>query len=95
MATKKKKIKILVDGRWFEDYYSGVSTYLKGLYNSLSKYDSIEITVVGRDIDALRYNFPRNIEFIRSNSTSNIKYTFVDLPRIINKGNYDLEAILE
>ncbi len=83
------KIKILVDGRWFDSYYSGVSTYLKGLYNDLSEDENFEITIVGNNIDKLKEEFPENIKFIQLNSTFNLKRLYYDIPNLIKKHNFD------
>lgn len=84
-----KKIKILVDGRWFDSYYSGVSTYIKGLYNSLAGDNNIEVTIVGSNIDKLRLEFPVNIKFIQLDSRCNLKRLNYDIPKIIRKYNFD------
>jgi glycosyltransferase involved in cell wall biosynthesis len=83
------KIKILVDGRWFDSYYSGVSTYLKGLYNDLSEDENFEITIVGSNIDKLKEEFPENIKFIQLNSTFNLKRLYYDIPNLIRKHDFD------
>lgn len=84
------KIKILVDGRWFDSYYSGVSTYIKGLYNALSQDENFEITIVGgSNADKLKEEFPENIKFIQLNSTFNLKRLYYDMPKLIKKHNFD------
>jgi glycosyltransferase involved in cell wall biosynthesis len=84
-----QKIKILVDGRWFDSYYSGVSTYIKGLYNDLSEDQNFEVTIVGSNIDKLKEEFPENIKFIQLNSRSNLKRLYYDIPNLIKKHNFD------
>lgn len=84
-----KKIKILVDGRWFDSYYSGVSTYIKGLYNDLSKDQNFEITIIGSNIAKLKEEFPKNIKFIQLNSRFNLKRLYYDIPKIIKENNFD------
>lgn len=84
-----QKIKILVDGRWFDSYYSGVSTYIKGLYNDLSEDKNFEITIVGSNIVKLKEEFPENINFIQLNSAFNLKRLYYDIPNLIKKHNFD------
>lgn len=83
------KIKILVDGRWFDSYYSGVSTYIKGLYNDLSEDHNFEITIVGSNIEKLKAEFPKNVKFIKLNSRFNLKRLYYDIPNIIKKNSFD------
>lgn len=84
-----KKIKILVDGRWFDSYYSGVTTYLKGLYNAVAKDQNFAITIIGSDIVKLEKEFPDNVSFIEMQSKSKIKRLYYDIPKIITKYEFD------
>lgn len=84
-----KKIKILVDARWFDSYYSGVSTYIKGIYNALAEDPTFEITFIGSDEEKLRKEFPVHVKFILHQSSSNFKRLFFDIPRIIKKHKFD------
>lgn len=83
------KIKILVDGRWFESFYSGVTTYIKGLYNALAKDPDFEITVIGNNIDKIRKDFPLNVLFIELKTQSNFKRLYFDIPNIIEQYKFD------
>ena len=84
-----KKIKILVDGRWFDSYYSGVTTYLKGIYNAVAKDQNFAITIIGSDIVKLKKEFPSNVSFIELQSKSKIKRLYYDIPKIITKYKFD------
>lgn len=84
-----KKIKILVDGRYFDSYYSGATTYLKGLYNAIAKDPNFEITVVGSNNSKLKREFPANVSFIELRSKFNIKRLYFDIPKIIEKYGFD------
>jgi glycosyltransferase involved in cell wall biosynthesis len=84
-----KKVKILVDGRWFDSFYSGVTTYLKGLYNALAQDANFSITIVGKDINKLKIDFPNNVLFIELDSKSNFKWLYFDIPRIIEEQKFD------
>jgi glycosyltransferase involved in cell wall biosynthesis len=85
----KGKISILVDGRWFDSYYSGVTTHLKGLYNALARNPMFSITVVGWDMEKLKNDFPDNVNFLELRTHSNIKRLFFDVPAIIKKNKFD------
>jgi len=84
-----KKIKILVDGRWFDSYYSGVTTYIKGLYNAIAEDENFSVTVIGKDVNKLKLEFPINVSFIELKTKSNIKWLYIDLPKIIVKHEFD------
>lgn len=84
-----RKIKILVDGRWFDSYYSGVTTYLKGLYNAIAQDEKFDVTVIGSDIVKLKNEFPVNVSFIELRSNSNFKRLYFDLPKIIERNDFD------
>lgn len=83
-------IKILVDAHYFDDYYSGASTYLKGLYSELVKIEELEIHLASNNLDRLKENFtdPR-FKFIKLESKSNIGRLFWEFPRIIKAGNFE------
>lgn len=84
-----KKIKILVDGRWFDSYYSGVSTHIKGLYNGLARDSNIEVTIVGSNVSKLRLEFPINVKFIQLESRFKLKRLYYDIPKLIREHNFD------
>jgi glycosyltransferase involved in cell wall biosynthesis len=83
------KIKILVDGRWFDSFYSGVTTYLKGLYSTVAQDSRFSITILGVNIENLKNDFPQNINFIELNSKSKIKWLNYDIPNIISRYHFD------
>lgn len=83
-----KTIKILVDARWF-DFYSGVSTYIKGIYNALAENPKFLITVIGNDESLLRKEFCKKIQIIEHKSKSNFKRLYYDIPKIIEKHSFD------
>lgn len=83
------KVKILVDGRWFESFYSGVSTYIKGLYLFLAQNETFEITIITSHEAKIRAEFPESIKIIEHQSRSKTLWLFRDIPRIIKKGNFN------
>lgn len=83
-------IKILVDAHYVDDFYSGASTYLKGLFNELVKFDDLEIHLAARNIERLKDNFPDpRFRYIQLSSGSNIKRLLFEFPRLIKKGKFD------
>ena len=83
-------IKILVDAHYIDDFYSGASTYLKGLFNELVKFDNLEIHLAARNISRLKENFPNSkFKYVKLNSNSTFNRLFFEFPKIIKNGNYD------
>lgn len=83
-------IKILVDAHYVDDFYSGASTYLKGLFNELVKFDDLEIHLAARNIERLKENFPdERFKYVQLSSESNIKRLLFEFPKLIKKGKYD------
>lgn len=83
-------IKILVDAHYIDKFYSGASTYLKGLFNELVKYDNLEIHLAARDLSRLKENFPNpKFKYIKLSSESTFKRLVFEFPKIIKNGNYD------
>ncbi len=85
-----KKIKILVDAHVLDFSFQGTSTYIIGLYNSLVRYDNIEITLCASDLEKLKQQFqdPR-FRFIRLKSTSSLTRLLWEFPSIISKHDFD------
>jgi len=85
-----KKIKLFVDARWFDEFYSGVTSYIKGLYNELIKYDEFEIYLGASNEDIINDNFiDRKFRFIKikDNKYRNI---LIEYPRLFNKYKIDI-----
>lgn len=85
----KNRIKILVDGRWFDSYYSGVTTYLKGIYNVIARDPDFDITIIGGNSAQLANEFPHHVTLMELRSNSNSKRLFWDIPGIIKKYGFD------
>lgn len=86
----KKKIKIFVDCHYVDNYYSGTSTYLIGLYNELVKNDDFDIYLGGRNLERLKKNFPsKKFNFILLKKKSILNLILFEFPIILKKGNYD------
>ncbi|WP_435354445.1 glycosyltransferase family 4 protein [Emticicia sp. SJ17W-69] len=83
-------MKIFVDAHKFDHSFQGTSTYIKGLYNALVKYDDVEITLCANDIDNLKENFKdKRFKFIKSEAKSKIKRLGIEYPLILKRGKYD------
>lgn len=90
-----EKIKILVDAYWFDEFYSGVTTYIKGLYNELIKHDKYEIFLTASNIDRLKLDFPdARFNFIKLSSHSKLYRLLFEYNRIIKENNIDYAHFL-
>lgn len=86
----KNKIKIFVDCHYVDNYYSGSSSYLIGLYNELVKYDRLEIHLAGRNLERLKKNFKSpKFKFITLRKKSIFNLIFFEFPTLLRKGNYN------
>jgi hypothetical protein len=52
-----KKIKIFVDGHWFDDPFQSMCTFLKGLYSYVSLKSNFEIFIAGHNTANLEKAF--------------------------------------
>jgi glycosyltransferase involved in cell wall biosynthesis len=83
-------IKLLVDAHYFDGFYAGATTYLKGLYAELVRQDRFDIYLAASDLDRLKENFPDGrFKFIRLKEGSNIRRLLFEFPRIIREGKFD------
>lgn len=83
-------MRIFVDAHKFDHSLQGTSTYIKGLYNALVKYDEIEITLCAQNIENLKKHFKDDrFNFIKLNSGSKYKRLAIEYPRLLAEGNYD------
>ncbi|MBT4483037.1 MAG: glycosyltransferase family 4 protein [Candidatus Latescibacteria bacterium] len=81
-----RKIKLLVDCHYFDTFFSGVTTYIKGIYNELVKYEDVEIYLVSNKIDILAENFPDNrFKYIELKSRSKLKRLLYEIPMLLKK----------
>jgi glycosyltransferase involved in cell wall biosynthesis len=78
-----------VDGRWFDGRYSGVVSYITGLYNALSLDPNINITIVGNNIDAIKKSLNENISIIKLARKSEFLRLNYDIPKLIKQYNFD------
>lgn len=84
------KIRIIVDAHVFDNYFQGTSTYLIGLYNSLVRYDDVEITLCALDIENLKRFFPDDrFRFIKLTSSSKIVRILFEYPSLIRRKRFD------
>lgn len=83
-------MKILVDAHIFDHSFQGTASYIRGLYIELVKYEDVEITLCGNNIEALKKNFvdPR-FKFIELKNASRLRRLAFEIPGIIRKYKFD------
>ena len=84
-----QKIKVFVDAHVFDGIYQGTTSYIKGLYNSLVKDDTFEITLAANDLERLKEHFDDRFNFIQLPNKSKIRRLAIDIPFILKKHNFD------
>ena len=85
-----KTIRVLVDCHYFGTFYSGVTTYIKGIYNELVNYDDIEIYLVSTAAGKLSRDFPdQRFRYIELKHQSYLRRTLWDIPQLIKKYGID------
>lgn len=81
-----KKIKLFVDCHYFGTFYSGVTTYIKGIYNVLVNYEDFEIYLVSTTAGKLSQDFPdERFRYIELKSESRLKRYLYETPKLIEK----------
>lgn len=83
-------MKILVDAHKFDHSFQGTSTYIKGIYNELVKFDDVEITLCAQNIENLKIHFshPRFL-FVKLSSSNKFFRLGFEYPKIIKQGQFD------
>lgn len=83
-------MKIFVDAHKFDHSLQGTSTYIKGIYNSLVKFDDVEITLCAENIDNLKLHFQdTRFNFLKLNASSKYKRLAIEYPRLLSQGGFD------
>src|SRR5882672_2859204 len=87
-----KRIRLLVDGHWFDDLYQSPSVYLKGLYNQLKEDKEIDLFVAACNVDQIRkvFNDSDRITYVKLKSRSKYYRLLIDFPRIIRQHGIDI-----
>lgn len=88
----KEKIKLLVDGHWFDYHHESTAVFLKGLYSELQHDSDFEIFIAAHDIEKLRieFNHSERIKYVKLNSASKYYRLLFDFPRIIRENKIDI-----
>lgn len=88
----KNKIKLLVDGHWFDYHHESTAVFLKGLYSELQHDDDFEIFITARDIQKLKieFNYSEKIKYVKLSSASKYYRLLFDFPRIIHANKIDI-----
>jgi glycosyltransferase involved in cell wall biosynthesis len=80
-------IRIFLDAHTFDGEFQGSRTFIKELYNLLSKKEDIELYIAAHDIENLKQYFPatNNIVFVKLRHRSSILRLLVDIPAALKK----------
>ncbi len=85
-----KKVKLFVDGHWFDEPFQSTGVFLKGLYQMMSKDDRFEIFMAAHDVSVLAAEFEGcNIKYLKYSSHSKYKRLAIDVPKITNRYKFD------
>lgn len=86
------KIKIFVDGHWFDDLYQSPCIFLKGLYKELQYDERFEIYIAAANVDQLKAVFDRssNIKYVPYESKSKYYRLAFDVLKLIKKHKIDI-----
>jgi glycosyltransferase involved in cell wall biosynthesis len=87
-----KKIKIFVDGHWFDDLYQSTCVFLKGLYSELLQDERFQIYIAAVDTNQLKkvFNYSDKINYLPYRSSSKYYRLAADIPRLIRQHNIDV-----
>ena len=84
--------KIFVDAHVFDTEFQGTRTFLKEIYNILSKKDDLQIYIAANNIEILKSEFPdhTNIVFVKYRFTSSVLRLTTELPYLLNRLKIDI-----
>jgi glycosyltransferase involved in cell wall biosynthesis len=87
-----KKIKLFVDGHWFDDLYQSPCGFLKGLYGELLNDDRFELYIAAVDLKQVRseFNDSERIRYIPYKYHSKYYRLSIDIPSIISRYKIDM-----
>ena len=87
-----KKIKLFVDGHWFDDLYQSPCGFLKGLYGELLNDDRFELYIAAVDLKQVRseFNDSERIRYIPYKYRSKYYRLSIDIPGIIRRYKIDI-----
>ena len=86
------KIRLLIDGHWFDDLYQSPSVFLKGLYDHIALDDDYELFLAAFDTEVASKQFKNfnRINFVKFRSQSKIVRLAYDFNSIIKKNKIDV-----
>jgi glycosyltransferase involved in cell wall biosynthesis len=87
-----KKIKVFVDGHWFDDLYQSPCIFLKGLYGELLHDDRFEIYIGAVNIQQLKtvFNDSDKVTYLPYRAGSKYYRLSIDIPRMLAKHKIDV-----
>ena len=88
----RKKIKLLVDGHWFDYQHESTAVFLRGLYTQLLKDNDFDIFIAAYDVEKLKKEFDNSskITYLKLASSSKYYRLLFDFPQIIRKNKIDI-----
>jgi glycosyltransferase involved in cell wall biosynthesis len=88
----EKKIKLLVDGHWFDYQHESTAVFLRGLYTQLIKDNDFDILIAAYDVEKLKKEFDNSskITYLKLSSSSKYYRLLFDFPRVIRKNKIDI-----
>lgn len=85
-----KKIKLFVDGHWFDEPFQSTGVFIKGLYRQLACDERFEIFLGAYSLDALQKEFEgTEFRFLPYTSHSKYKRLSVDVTKLIHRHRFD------
>jgi glycosyltransferase involved in cell wall biosynthesis len=85
-----KKVKIFVDGHWFDEPFQSTGVFIKGLYQQLAYDERFEIFLGAYSLAALEKEFEgTEFKFLPYSSHSKYKRLSVDVTKLIQKHRFD------
>lgn len=86
------KIRIFVDGHWFDQLYESTGVFIRGLYSRLAKDDDFEILMGAFYPDRLRNAFDQTdrIQYIQYQSKSKYYRLAYNIPAIVKRHRIDI-----
>jgi len=87
-----KRIKLFIDGHWFDDPFQSPCSYLKGLYSQILNDPEFELYIAAANVnnlkEAFRYN--ENFHYLKYNNPSKYYRLSIEIPKIIKTHSIDI-----
>jgi glycosyltransferase involved in cell wall biosynthesis len=85
-----KKIKLLVDGHWFDEPFQSMGVFIRGLYRAMSQDERFEIYIAAHDLVRVASEFNDcEFKYLKYPSTSKLKRLAIDVQKLSHQYNFD------